>query len=128
MGEADGDARYPIVAEDEILGFVRGPEASAEAIAAMLTWVAAKEAERKADEDETARDGDTRSTAGHRFRREGSVWIDVNYKSSMPSTGVRRGTEAFRALVADVPVVGRVAADIGGEVVVVVGGHAYRIR
>ena len=46
----------------------------------------------------------------------------------MRSTGVRRGTEAFRALVADVPVVGRIAAQIPGEVVIVVGGRAYRIR
>jgi hypothetical protein len=46
----------------------------------------------------------------------------------MRSTGVRRGSEAFRALVADVPVVGRVAEQIPGEVIVVVKGHAYRIR
>ena len=89
---------------------------------------AIRQAEKKADEDAPARDGDTRTAAGHRFRREGNAWVDVNYKPSMPSTGVRRGTEAFRALVADVPVVGRVAEAIGGEVVVVVGGRAYRIR
>jgi hypothetical protein len=52
----------------------------------------------------------------------------VNYKSSMSSTGVRRGTEPFRALVADVPEVGRVAEAISGEVIVVVRGRAYRIR
>lgn len=89
---------------------------------------ASRQPERKAGEDDTARPGETRAAAGHRFRREGSAWVDVNYKPSMPSTGVRRGTEAFRALVADVPEVGRVAAAIGGEVVVVVGGRAYRIR
>ena len=75
-----------------------------------------------------ARGGDTRTAAGHRFHREGNAWVDVNYKSSMPSTGVRRGTDAFRALVADVPEVGRVAEALGGEVIVVVGGRAYRIR
>ncbi|HEX7313338.1 MAG TPA: hypothetical protein VF297_05430 [Pyrinomonadaceae bacterium] len=88
---------------------------------------AAKQAPKKADEDE-ARSGDTRTAAGHRFRREGNAWVDVNYKSSMPSTGVRRGTDSFRALVADVPEVGRVAEALGGEVIVVVGGRAYRIR
>jgi hypothetical protein len=88
----------------------------------------AREAEKKADEDEVVRIGETRSAAGHRFRRVGNMWEDVNYKSSMPMTGVRRGTEGFRALVADVPEVGRVAAAIGGEVVIVIGGHAYRIR
>jgi hypothetical protein len=85
-------------------------------------------AEQKTEENEPARGGETRTAAGHRFRREGSAWVDVNYKPSMRSTGVRRGTEAFRALVADVPVVGRVAEQIAGEVVVVVGGQAYRIR
>lgn len=89
---------------------------------------ASTRAEQKTEEEATARGGETRTAAGHRFRREGSAWVDVNYKPSMRSTGVRRGTEAFRALVADVPVVGRVAEQIGGEVVVVVGGHAYRIR
>ncbi|MFL6333647.1 MAG: hypothetical protein ACJ754_10095 [Pyrinomonadaceae bacterium] len=88
----------------------------------------AREAGKKADEDEVTRDGETRSAAGHRFRREGGVWKDVNYKPSMPSTGVHRGTESFRALVADVPEVGRVAAAVGGEVLVVVNGHAYHIR
>jgi hypothetical protein len=84
--------------------------------------------EQRQELDETTRVGETREAAGHRFRREGSVWVDVKYKSSMPSTGVRRGTEAFRALVADVPVIGRVAAQMPGEVVVVVSGRAYHIR
>ncbi|MDT5295096.1 MAG: hypothetical protein QOJ76_1976 [Acidobacteriota bacterium] len=69
-----------------------------------------------------------RSAAGHRFRRERGAWVDVNYKPSMSSTGVSRGTEAFRALVADIPEIGRVAEQIGGEVVVVIRGHAYRVR
>jgi hypothetical protein len=90
---------------------------------------AAARAEKKADEaDEAARAGETRTAAGRRFRREGGAWVDVNYRSSMSSTGVRRGTEAFRALVADHPEIGRVAEQLGGEVVVVVRGRAYRIR
>lgn len=88
---------------------------------------AEKKAEAEADET-TYRTGDTRTVAGHRFRRERGAWVDVNYKPSMPSTGVRRGTETFRALVADVPEVGRVAAAIDGEVTIVVGGRAYLIR
>lgn len=71
---------------------------------------------------------DARSVAGHRFRREGGAWVDVNYKSSMSSTGVRRGTDAYRALVADIPELGRVAEQLGGEVIVVVRGRAYHIR
>lgn len=90
----------------------------------------ARPAEKKAEAEgeATYRAGDTRMAAGHRFRRERGAWVDVNYKDSMPSTGVHRGTEAFRALVASVPEVGRVAAAISGEVTVVVGGRAYLIR
>lgn len=88
----------------------------------------ARPAEKKAEDNESGRDADTRTAAGHRFRRERGAWIDVNYKSSMRSTGVRRGTEPFRALVAEVPEVGRVAGAIDGEVIVVVGGRAYHIR
>jgi len=84
--------------------------------------------EQRQEADETVRVGDTREAAGHRFRREGSAWVDVKYKSSMSSTGVKRGTEQFRALVADVPVIGRVAEQIPGEVVVAVNGRAYRIH
>lgn len=83
-----------------------------------------REAERRSEDD----DGETRSAAGHRFRRKGNAWVDVKYKENMPSTGVRRSTEAFRALVADVPEVGRVAEAIGGEVIIVVDGRAYRIH
>lgn len=82
----------------------------------------------RGEDDEVVRVGDARSVAGHRFRREGGAWVDVNYKSSMASTGVRRGTDAYRALVADIPEIGRVAEQLGGEVVVVVKGRAYRIR
>ena len=71
---------------------------------------------------------ETRAAAGHRFRREGGVWVDVNYRPSMSMTGVRRGTEAFRALVADIPELGRIAEQLPGEVIAVVRGRAYRIR
>jgi hypothetical protein len=71
---------------------------------------------------------ESRSVAGHRFRRDGGAWVDVNYKSSMSSTGVRRGTDAYRAIVADIPELGRVAEALGGEVLVVVRGRAYHIR
>ncbi|HEX3557640.1 MAG TPA: hypothetical protein VHU19_00440 [Pyrinomonadaceae bacterium] len=82
----------------------------------------------RTEDDEVARSEETRGVAGHRFRRVGGAWVDVNYKSSMPSTGVHRGTDAYRALVADIPEVGRVAEQLGGEVIVVMRGRAYRIR
>lgn len=78
--------------------------------------------------DRSNASGESRSVAGHRFRRDGGAWVDVNYKPSMSSTGVRRGTDAYRSLVADIPELGRVAEQLGGEVIVVVRGRAYRIR
>ena len=83
---------------------------------------AASESERRNTSD------DTRAVAGHRFRREGGAWVDFNYRSSMDSTGVRRGTDAYRALVAKFPEIGRVAEQLGGEVTIVVRGRAYSIR
>ena len=74
------------------------------------------------------RDDDTTTVSGHRFRRQDGVWVDVNYNASLPQTGVRRGTEGYRALVADVPEVGRIAEQLRGEVVVVIKGRAYRVR
>jgi hypothetical protein len=88
----------------------------------------ADEKRAQTEEDEAALSEETRGVSGHRFRRAGGAWVDVNYKPSMPSTGVRRGTDAYRALVADIPEVGRVAEQLGGEVVVVIRGRAYRIR
>jgi hypothetical protein len=79
-------------------------------------------------DDETTKNVETRAASGHRFRREGGRWVDVNYKSSMPSTGVRRGTEAYRVLVADMPEIGRAAEQLGGEVVIVIRSHAYLVR
>ena len=78
----------------------------------------------KTNEDEA----DTRSVSGRRFRRQGGVWIDTAYQSSTATTTVSRGSEQFRALVADEPGVRAIAAQLPGEVVVVWKGRAYRIR
>jgi hypothetical protein len=86
----------------------------------------AEDARRDADRSNAAEE--SRSVAGHRFRREGGAWVDVNYKPSMVMTGVRRGTDRYRGLVADFPDIGRVAEQLGGEVTVVVRGRAYRIQ
>jgi 3-hydroxyisobutyrate dehydrogenase-like beta-hydroxyacid dehydrogenase len=40
---------------------------------------------------------------------------------------VRRGSEQYRALVADAPVIGTVSNSLGGDVIVVVGSRAYHI-
>lgn len=85
-----------------------------------------------ADNRNAARDnsraGEMRSVAGRQFRREGSVWIDTAYDSSRSLTNVARGSEQFRALVADEPAIRTIANQLGGEVIVVWKGRAYRIR
>jgi hypothetical protein len=116
-------------------GSTRGRAGSAANNAASGGALAAPSARRGRPAEDDRRDAnrsnvaeESRSVAGHRFRREGGAWVDVNYKPSMASTGVRRGTDRYRALVADMPELGRVAEQLGGEVTVVVRGRAYRIQ
>jgi hypothetical protein len=77
-----------------------------------------------ADKDQT----ETISVAGRRFRKNGSVWIDVAYNSSQGITNVTRGSEQYRALIADEPGIRTIAEQLKGEVIVVWKGHVYRIR
>jgi hypothetical protein len=78
---------------------------------------------RRADKD----DAETRSVAGRQFRKEGSVWIDTAY-SSQATTNVSRGSEQYRALIADEPSIRTIADQLGVEVIVVWKGRAYRLR
>jgi hypothetical protein len=77
-----------------------------------------------ADKDQT----ETISVGGRRFRKNGSVWIDVAYNSSQGTTNVTRGSEQYRALIADEPGIRTIAEQLKGEVIVVWKGHVYRIR
>lgn len=72
--------------------------------------------------------GETRFAGGRRFRKSGSVWIDTAYQSSQSTTNVARGSEQYRALVADEPTIGTIADQLDGEIIVVWKGRAYRIR
>ncbi len=74
---------------------------------------------------ESEKPPETRSAGGHKFRRQGNAWVDSKFKSSMSITNVARGSEAFRALD---PAVRSMAEQLGGEVIVVSKGKAYRIR
>jgi hypothetical protein len=96
----------------------------------------ARQSESRAREEKKGRDAEpadnspaeTRKVAGRKFRRQGDSWIDAAYNSSQAATVVRRNSEQYRALVADEPEIGRIANALGGEVVVVWKGRAYRIR
>jgi hypothetical protein len=70
---------------------------------------------------------ESRAVAGKRFTRDEGVWIDVDYQSQA-TTRVTRGSEQFRALVADEPGIGTIAERLDGPIIVVWKGRAYRIQ
>jgi len=69
-----------------------------------------------------------RSIAGRRFRKEGSTWVDTAFDSSRRTVNLTRGSEQYRALVADEPEIKTIADQLSGEVIVMWKGTAYRIR
>ena len=71
---------------------------------------------------------ETRTVSGRRFRRQGSLWIDTAYDSSRGTITLSRGSEQFRALVADEPGIRTIAEKLDGVVIVVWKGRAYRIQ
>ena len=83
---------------------------------------------RERAEEKDKNDADTRSVAGRRFRRERGVWIDTAYDSSTTTFSLIRGSEQYRALVADEPAIKTIAEQLDGEIIVVWKGRAYRIR
>ena len=119
-GQKRGAAPRGTLAEED------SPEAGKDRNAARRGMRSESRARREGEREELR--AEERTAAGHRFRREGGAWVDVNYRPSMSQTGVRRGTDAFRALVADVPQVGRAAEQLSGEFIIVVSGRAYRVR
>ncbi len=84
------------------------------------------------DDDTVEKDkndaAETRTVAGRKFRRQGDSWIDVAYSSVRVTTNLSRGSEQYRALIADEPGIKTIADQLDGEVVVVWKGRAYRIR
>jgi hypothetical protein len=79
---------------------------------------------KKDSEDEA----ETRTVSGKRFRRQGNTWVDTAYESSRRTINVSRGSEQFRALVADEPSIRTIAEKLSGVVIVVSNGRAYRIN
>jgi hypothetical protein len=77
---------------------------------------------------DSAGEDETRKVSGKQFRRQGNAWVDTAYDPSRGTINVRRASEQFRALIADEPGIGSIAEQLGGEVVLVWKGRAYRIR
>lgn len=69
---------------------------------------------------------ETRNVGGRHFQRQGSAWVDTSYNSSRATTNIRRGSEQYRALVADEPGLRSITQQLGGEVIVVWKSRAYR--
>ena len=71
---------------------------------------------------------ETRTIAGRRFRRQNGAWVDTAYDSSQSTTNVARGSDQYRALIADEPDIRTIAEQLSGQVIVVWKGRAYRIH
>lgn len=66
---------------------------------------------------------DSRSVGGKSFKKVGGVWFDAAY-GSQPQTSVKRGSDDYKALDAGLR---SIAESLGGTVVVLWNGKAYRI-
>lgn len=89
---------------------------------AAKTMAQPKDAERDDDAVET------RTVAGRRFRKQGSVWVDTAYSSPRRITAeYKRGSEGYRTLVGDEPEIKRIADELDGEIIIVWKGQVYKI-
>jgi hypothetical protein len=69
-----------------------------------------------------------RTVGGKRFRKEDGGWVDTSFSSSASAINIRRGSEQYRALLADEPGLRVFAEQLAGAVIVVWKGHAYRFH
>ena len=81
-----------------------------------------------ADKNKKSADVETRSVMGRHFTRAGDAWVDTAYEYSQATVRVARGSDQFRALVADEPAIRTIAAQLDGVVIVVWKNRAYRIQ
>ena len=80
------------------------------------------------DKNKKAAEVETRSVMGRQFTREGDAWVDTAYQPSRATVRVARGSDQFRALVADEPGLRTIAEQLNGVVIVVWKSRAYRIQ
>ena len=120
-------ARDERVAADREASLSRSRKAAAAGRGGTLSSVESRRSE-KEEAKRINQDEVTQEVAGLRFRRQCNTWIDTAFDSAKSVTTVVRGSEQYRALVADEPGIRTIAERLGGEVVVVWKGRAYRIR
>ena len=94
----------------------------------MSTSTATARGRSDSKDDESKNESETKAIAGRRFQKRGTTWMDTGYNSSMPTLTLSRGSESYRALVADEPAIRTIADQLDGEVVIVWKGKAYLIR
>lgn len=75
-----------------------------------------------------ASEPEDRTVMGRHFMRDGGAWVDTAYESSRATIKVTRGSEQYRALIADEPGIRTIAENLDGVVIVVWKGRAYRIQ
>ena len=90
-----------------------------------------QKAESSATSNATA-PAEIRRIGDRQFRRQlhqqGGWWVDTAYNSSMLTINIVRGSEPYRALVADEPELRRIIEQLDGEIVVVWKNRAYHVR
>lgn len=123
--EASKTANAPTVAERRVADIPSQNRQYGELQTLRPGAAAARAREEKRDDKDAT---ETRSVAGRNFKKERGIWIDTAYDSSTRTVNVARGSEQFRALVADEPAINTIAEQLDGEVIVVWKGRAYRIR
>jgi len=79
-------------------------------------------------DEERGEQSETRAVGGRHFQRRSNIWVDAAYKPSLSITTVTRGSEQYRALIADEPGIDTIARQLSGEVILVWKGRAYRIH
>ena len=99
-------------------------------LAKLKPGAAAAQAQKKRDEaaDKDKTDAPTKTVAGRRFRKQDGVWVDTAYDSVRNPVNLTRGSEQYRALIADEPEIKKIADELDGEIIVVWKGHTYRIK
>ena len=100
---------------------------SAERATGLLTrpGAAKRQEEPKSDKAGPPVEADIHSVGGRKFKRQGNEWVDVKLKSSMSIRTVSRESEDFEKLD---PGLRSIAQQLGGPIVVVWKGKAYRIQ
>ena len=67
-----------------------------------------------ADKNKKTAEAQTRTVMGRHFTREGDAWVDVAYDPSRATVRFNRGSDQFRALVADEPGIRTIAEQLNG--------------